>query len=263
MPAIQTKNCLAPDKVKIVYSAAGRGEPGLVFIHGGLADRSFWNASLEHFAKSRRAAAVDLPGHGESGIGRKKWGVPEFGADVKAVVRAERMSKVVLVGNSLGGPVAIEAALLMPDKVVMVVGVDTFHSLDYAISLEESRDRAETFRQDFAGNVREMTRTLFHPDADPAVIADAERRMARTSPNAAYAMFLSLAGYKVGEAARKLDVPLRAICGDLFPVDFPNVRRIKPDFDAIIMSHMGHYPMLERPEEFNKHLETLLHSLSK
>ncbi len=261
MPSLETKSCLAPDKVTIVYTAAGRGEPGLVFIHGGLADRSFWDASVAHFAGKHRVAALDLPGHGESGIGRRKWGVPEFGADVKAVVRAEHMEKVVLIGNSLGGSVAIEAALLLPGKAVMVIGVDTFHSLDYAISPEESRERAEVFRGDFAGNVREMTRTLFQPDADPKIMADAERRMARTSPNAAYAMFLSLGGYHVGEAARKLDIPLRAICGDLFPVDFPGVRKIKPDFEAIIMSHMGHYPMLERPDEFNRHLETLLRSI--
>ena len=263
MPAIETKSCLAPDKVTIVYSAAGRGEPGLVFIHGGLADRSFWKASLEHFAKSHRVAALDLPGHGESGIGRRKWGIPEFGADVKAVVRAERLDKVVLIGNSLGGPVAIEAALLLPGKAVMVIGVDTFHSLDYAATPEHARQRAEAFRCDFAGSVHEMTRTLFQPDADPEIMADAERRMARNSPNAAYAMFLSLGGYKVADAARKLDIPLRAICGDLYPVDFPGVRKVKPDFEAIIMSHMGHYPMLERPDEFNKHLETLLHSLPK
>jgi len=40
-----------------------------------------------------------------------------------------------------------------------------------------------------------MTRALFYPDADPRIMADAERRMAKTSPDAAYAMFLSLAGY--------------------------------------------------------------------
>jgi pimeloyl-ACP methyl ester carboxylesterase len=263
MPAIDTKSCLAPDKVTIVYSTAGRGEPGLVFVHGGLADRSFWNASLEHFAPKHRVAALDLPGHGDSGLGRRKWGIPEFGADVKAVVRAARLDRVVLVGNSLGGPVAIEAALLLPGKAVMVIGVDTFHSLDYAVTPEEARERAEAFRRDFAGSVREMTRRLFHPDADPEIMAEAERRMARTSPNAAYVMFLSLGGYDVAAAARKLDVPLRAICGDLYPVDFSGVRRVKPDFEAIIMDHVGHYPMLERPEEFNKHLEALLLSVSK
>jgi pimeloyl-ACP methyl ester carboxylesterase len=41
------------------------------------------------------------------------------------------------------------------------------------------------------------------------------------------------------------------------------VRRVKPDFDAVIMPHMGHYPMLERPEEFNRHLASIIAELSK
>jgi pimeloyl-ACP methyl ester carboxylesterase len=112
---IEKRTCLAPDEVKIVYSAAGAGEPALVFIHGGLADRTFWDAQLKTFADYHRVLALDLAGHGESGTNRQKWGLPEFGADVRAVVEAEKPKRVVIIGNSLGGPVAIEAALLLPD----------------------------------------------------------------------------------------------------------------------------------------------------
>jgi len=71
------------------------------------------------------------PGHGESGTNRARWGLPEFGADVKAVVDAERLTRVVLFGNSLGGPAAVEAALLLPGRVVGVVGIDTFQDLGH------------------------------------------------------------------------------------------------------------------------------------
>ena len=64
------------------------------------------------------------------GRDRKKWGIPEFGADVKAVVDAEKAEQVIIFGNSLGGPVAIEAALLLPGRVLGVVGVDTFQRLE-------------------------------------------------------------------------------------------------------------------------------------
>lgn len=123
---IERKTCLAPDGVAIVYSAAGAGETALVFIHGGLADRGFWDGQLGAFAGCHRVIALDLPGHGESGTNRKKWGFPEFGADVRAVVDAEKLERVILFGNSLGGPVGIEAALLLPGRVLGVVGVDTF-----------------------------------------------------------------------------------------------------------------------------------------
>jgi beta-lactamase class D len=54
-----------------------------------------------------------------------------------------------------------------------------------------------------------MMKMLFHPDADPAIVAEAERRMQKTSPDTAYAIFMSLAGYDHAAAVRKLTVPLR------------------------------------------------------
>jgi pimeloyl-ACP methyl ester carboxylesterase len=263
MVKIEKKTCPAPDGVKIVYSAAGKGEPALVFIHGGLANRGFWDGQLKAFADSHRVIAPDLPGHGDSGTNRKKWGLPEFGADVAAVCEAQKLKKVILIGNSLGGPVAIEAALLLPGKAVGVIGIDTFQSLDYAYTPEQARARAEAFRNDYAGAMKQMVEALFHKDADPALIADAERRMAKTSPEAAYQMFVSLGGYNPAGSARKLTVPLRAVNGDLYPTDFRAVRKIKPDFDAVVMAHTGHYPMLERPEEFNRNLAEIIARLSR
>ncbi len=148
---IERKTCLAEDGVSIVYSAAGAGDSALIFIHGGLADRTFWEGQLRVFAGLHRVVALDLPGHGESGLNRKKWGIPEFGADVKAVIEVEKLKNVIIFGNSLGGPVAIEAALLLPDRVLGVVGVDTFQVLNSRISPEEAKQRAEFFHRDFAG----------------------------------------------------------------------------------------------------------------
>jgi pimeloyl-ACP methyl ester carboxylesterase len=258
---IKRKTCLAPDKVSIVYSACGKGEPALLFIHGGLAERSFWDKQLEAFCANHRVAALDLPGHGESGSNREKWGLPEFGADVKAVADAERLDKLILFGNSLGGPVAVEAALLMPGRVLGVVGIDTFQRVDYVIPPEEMQKRGRAFRDDYPGMVKAMVDRLFHKDADPDIMADAEKHMQKTPPEAAYKMFLGMSGYDNAPPVRQLSVPLRAINGDLYPTDVEGVRKVKPDFDAIIMDHMGHYPMLERPDELNKHIASVIAEL--
>jgi sigma-B regulation protein RsbQ len=260
---MERKTCLAPDGVTIVYSAAGAGRTALVFIHGGCADRSFFEGQLKAFSGSYRVIALDLAGHGESGTDRKKWGLPEFGSDVKAVVDAEKLRRVILFGNSLGGPAAIEAALLLPDRVIGVVGIDTFQNLDYTITSEYARQRAEAFRADFSGSMKEMVKALFHADANPTLIAETERRMLKTSPVAAYAMFLGMAGYDQAASARRLTVPLRAINGDLFPTNVQILRKVKADFDAVVMKHMGHYPMLERLEEFNRHVAGMVKELDK
>jgi pimeloyl-ACP methyl ester carboxylesterase len=258
---VQRKTCSAPDGVRIVYSAAGAGETALVFVHGGLADRSFYDGQLRAFAERFRVIALDLAGHGESGADRKKWGIPEFGADIKAVVAAEKLKRVILFGNSLGGPAAVEAALILPGIVIGVVGVDTFQRLDYTYAPDEARQRAEAFRADYPGSMKAMVKALFHADTDPALVADAERRMMKTSPATAYAMFMGMAGYDMAASLRRLTVPLRAINGDLYETDVQANRKIIAGFDAVIMKHVGHYPMLEKPDEFNRNVAGIAEEL--
>jgi len=260
--SIERNTCTARDGVAIVYSAAGSGPVGLVFVHGGLANRTFWDGELKEFAARYRVIAPDLVGHGESGTNRQRWGMPEFGADVQSVVETEKLKKVILFGNSLGGPVAIEAALLLPGKVLGVVGVDTFQSLSYKMTSQQARERADAFRDNYAASLKQMVQSLFHPDADPAIVADAERRMARTSPQVAYSLFLSFGDYDVAASARRLQVPLLAINGDLYPTDTEAVRKVKPDFEVFVMKHTGHYPMLERPAEFDRLVATVVDRLT-
>lgn len=111
--------------------------------------------------------------------------------------------------------------------------------------------------------MKSMVKMLFHSDADPALLAEAERRMQATPPDVAHVMLLSLTGYDLAATARKLTVPLRAINGDLFPTDVDGARKIAPDFDVVVMNHTGHYPMLERPDEFNRHVADVVQELGE
>ena len=239
---IERHTCRSADGVEIVYSAAGAGEPALVFIHGGLADRSFWDAQLQAFAGKPPGDRAG-PGGARRVRGRtgRNGDSRSSGRTSGPSSRRKRPGQVILFGNSLGGPMAIEAALLMPGRVLGVVGVDTFQSLDYVYSDAEALARAEAFRKDFAGSVKVMTRALFHRDADPALMADAERRMAKTSPEAMYEMFKSLGGYDQAAAARRLTVPLRAINGDLYPTDVAGVREGQGRFRR--RDHEAHGPL--------------------
>jgi len=269
-PRVARKTCVSADGVRIVYSAAGAGDTALVFVHGGMADRTFYDGQLAAFADRYRVIAVDLAGHGESGTNRAKWGLPEFGADIKAVADAEGLKRVVLFGNSLGGPAVVEAALLLPGRVIGVVGIDTFQDLGHPETPEYSRAasdeltrRADAFRSDYPGALKAMVKVLFHADADPALVAATERRMLKTSAEVASAMLRSLAGYDTNASARRLTVPLRAINGDLYPANVEAARRVKADFDVIVMKHVGHYPMLERPDEFNRHVANVVKALTR
>jgi pimeloyl-ACP methyl ester carboxylesterase len=249
------------DGVEIAYTVAGRGGTALVFIHGGLADRSFWAPQITALSDSYRIVAVDLAGHGASGCNREVWTIAAFGEDVRAVADALDLRRIVLVGNSLGGAVALHTASLLKGRAIGVIGVDTLHDAKQKVEPAEAKARADAFRKDFAATCREMVKRLFHSGKEEKLQAWAEARMLAMSPEVVVGMMEGFAGYDAAEAFRAAGVPIRAINGDLFSTQLELNRGIVPDFDAVIMKGAGHYPMLERPEEFNKHLLEIVKSL--
>ncbi len=251
------------DGVEIVYSVAGYGTTSLFFIHGGLANRSFWAEQFTALSDRYRTIAVDLAGHGASGRNRKTWSIDAFGEDIRAVAEALDLQRVVLIGNSLGGPVALHAACLLKGRTIGVIGVDTLHDATQKVKPAEAKASADRYRNDFVKTCREMLEMLFHPGRERKLRDWAEATMLAMPPEVVIGMMEGFAGYDAAKAFRAAGVPIRAINGDLFPTKSELNRRIVPDFDAVIMRGAGHYPMLERPEEFNKHLREIVQQLEK
>ena len=258
---MQNRTTSSFDGVRIAYSISGEAATALVFIHGGMSDRSFWDAQHAAFADRFRVIALDLAGHGDSGQDRKEWGIPQFGRDVVAVMNAERVARAVLIGNSLGGPAAVEAALIAGSRVAAVIGVDTFQDMGCTMDAGPLRERAEAWRRDPEGSMSWMLGLLLHPDTDAGLYEDIRRRMSLTPVEVVYAMFCSFGGYGPEESARKLRVPVGGINGDVFPANVEAIRRVWPDYDVEVLPHTGHYPMLECPEEFNRRLARMLDRL--
>jgi len=248
------------DGVEIVYQALGDGEPTLVFIHGGFADRTFWSDQMAAFSDTHRVIALDLAGHGASGKGRKRWDVASFAQDLRAVVEKEAVTKAVLIGNSLGGTVAMELAAILPDRVIGIVGVDTFQNLGERIPPEVIHEYAEAFGADYPGTLRKMVGSLLHDDVTPAFHESIERRMLG---NGTREMAVSLMESYASFEWPRIPHPIRCINGDLVPTDVQKLRAFHQDFDAVILEHTGHYPMLEKPALFNEHLLRLIHAFAE
>jgi pimeloyl-ACP methyl ester carboxylesterase len=250
------------DGVEIAYSHAGSGAVSLLFIHGGLANRAFWEPQFAGLADSFRVAALDLAGHGESGRNRERWTIAAFAGDVGAVAAALDLKNLALVGNSLGGPVALEAAARLAGRAIGVVGVDTLHEIGAVFPPEEARARAAAYRTDFRKACTEMCQALFHPGEHFHLQAWALDVMLKMDQEIVARIMEELAGYDLGAAFASAGVPIRAINGDLWPTGIDANRELAPDFDALILKGAGHYPMLERPAEFNRVLTGVVNELA-
>ena len=125
------------DGTPISYEIYGSGEPTLVFVHGWSCDARYWRAQVPHFSRNHRVVTIDLAGHGHSGASRSRYTMRAFGEDVRAVTEATGSAGVILIGHSMGGSVIAEAARLMPDRVVGLIGIDTLENVEYRLTREE------------------------------------------------------------------------------------------------------------------------------
>jgi pimeloyl-ACP methyl ester carboxylesterase len=105
-----------------VYWRAGQApSPVLVLLHGANDQAGTWFAVASKLAKHHRVLALDLPGHGESGPKEGPLPLSMMLAQLDAVLDRENVKQATLVGNSMGGWVAMLYAMQNPDRVERLV----------------------------------------------------------------------------------------------------------------------------------------------
>jgi pimeloyl-ACP methyl ester carboxylesterase len=97
------------DGTRIAVECAGTG-PTLLFVHGGVGDRTRWTPMFPLLASKFTACAMDRRGHGASGDS-PEYSLSKEADDVAAVVNS-RAGPVFVFGHSYGGVAALEAAFL-------------------------------------------------------------------------------------------------------------------------------------------------------
>lgn len=268
VPSVQSKPASevvnSSDGIPIHYSVAGKGDPALVFIHCWGCNRNFWENQVAEFSKTNRVVAIDLPGHGESGAGRKEWSIESYGDDVKQVVTKLGLKRVVLVGSSMGGPIALEAAKRMPDNVVAIVPVDSLQNVEVTLTQEQLDAVIQQMTADYKGATTGLLNQFFFSANTPeAVKTRVVNEALSRQPETAIAILKGIFAYKPGPTLKELKVPIKAINADLNPTMLEINRKYAPQFDAVIIKGTGHYPMLEDPARFNQMLADILKGLPR
>ena len=254
----------ASDGVPIHYSVQGKGDPALVFIHCWACNRHFWDYQVAEFSKTYRVVTIDLPGHGESGQGRKNYSVESYGDDVKTVVMKLNLKRVVLVGSSMGGPIALEATRRMPDRVVAIVPVDTLQNVEQKVPQEQLDAVFQQMQADFKTATTNLLNQFFFSPTTPAAVK--ERIINETiaqKPEVVLPILKAVFSYDAAPGLREVKVPIRAINADRVPTDVTANRKYAPQFDVAIIKGTGHYPMLEDPARFNQMLAEILRNLPR
>jgi len=255
---------IAPDGVHVQYHVYGAGEPTLVLIHGWSCDSNYWRGQVPVFKQKYTVVTVDLAGHGGTDGNRTEWTIGNFGQDVVTALSAVPSEQIILVGHSMGGPVAIEAARKLGKRVLGIIGVDTFNSVGAPAPTQAQVDALmKSFEADFIGQTRKfVTEHLFPASANRELANKVAYDMSLSPPRVAIPSLRAVLEYDFTGPLKEISIPVVAIDSDLGePVNETRIRRVLPKFHATIITGVGHFPMMEDPARFNAALETEIQAL--
>jgi pimeloyl-ACP methyl ester carboxylesterase len=258
------------------YAEIGAGEP-ILFVHGLGGCWRNWLENLPHFGERYRAIAVDLPGFGESPMPDWEISMPAYGRMLHDFCDALGIDRfAALVGNSMGGFVATEAAIDRPERFERLVLVSAA-----GISLAEAKGR----RFEAAARTIKAAAPLFL-DADRDLWL--KRRLGRQlafgwvmrrpeklrpellkeqvrpglNSDGFVPALASMVGYDTRKRLAEIEIPTLIVWGlsdRIVPVEAAlRYHRMIARSRLEIFERTGHVPQLERPLRFNALLDEIL-----
>jgi pimeloyl-ACP methyl ester carboxylesterase len=109
---------------QIAFTQSGGSGRTVIFVHGNSSSARTWDPVLTGpFGQRFRCLAFDLPGHGSSAPAKNRadYSLPGYATVLAGFAEAQNAADAVIVGWSLGGHVALEAAPAMPEAAGYVV----------------------------------------------------------------------------------------------------------------------------------------------
>lgn len=238
-----------PDGSTIAYRDFGGRGPVLVLLPGWACVQAMWEPTVAFLTDGFRVVSLDFAGFGHSTAGSRAWTMEEFAGDVRAVVEHLHLRDVFLVGHSMGGAVALEAARLCGDRVIAVIGCDSFTYAEVYKRADEAVISAavSAFRSDFAGTVRAAMAAYLLDASDPTLLTDVIDVMAGATPEHAVSAMEHLLRWDIDEALAACPAPVASVNAHAF-LKAP----AKQEYDGRIaietIDEVGHFLMMERPE---------------
>lgn len=260
------------------YAEIGEGEP-ILFVHGLAGCWRNWLENLPYFGCEYRAIAIDLPGFGDSPNPSWEISMPNYGQLIHDFCERLGIDRVAaLVGNSMGGFVATEAAIQQPERferlvLVSAAGISFWEAQDRrakAISRTIEAAAPHLFNGDRRylltrprGRKLAFGRVMRNPAVMRPELLKEQTRPGLSAPGFVDA-FTSIVGYDSRERLPEIEIPTLVVWGlndRIVPVEAAlGYHRLIPQSRLEIFERTGHVPMLERPGRFNSLLSEFIES---
>lgn len=239
------------------YIDEGEGEV-LLLLHGLMGSLSNWGDVVEEFKSRYRVLIPMLPIYDMPLL---TTGVKSLSKFVHKFIKYKGLNNITLLGNSLGGHVALVYVLAHPENIKAMV-------LTGSSGLYENAFGGSFPRRESIDFVREKVQYTFY---DPAVATDElvndvyKLINDRHSVIRLLAMAKSAIRHNMKKDLHKMHIPVSLIWGKNDKITPPEValefNEFLPDSELHWIDKCGHAPMMERPQEFNKLLTAFLEKI--
>ena len=253
---MNTTRLSLPSGITLATTQTGSTPAQAVLVHGWTCRRSDWDPTLAALGEDFTLASIDLPGHGDSADQAiPRWQITDLGDVLADAVTTLTDAPVTLVGHSMGGAVALEAARKL-DQLNGVVLVDTFVIPYGDLSEEQARETETPFIEDFPAAIGGLVDNFTAAGLDPAIKQRMKSEMSSANPAWMLPLWADLLRWNPEPAFADIDVPIHAINGDMIPE--PARARCEGRVTEWRLDGAGHFPQAEMPERFQQTLAEVL-----
>lgn len=251
---------LSPNICDTSHIDKGEGEV-ILLLHGLFCNLSNFSYTIDHFSDKYRVIApslplVDLPLR-ESNINGLVNYIENFATRLE-------LKKFTIVGNSLGGHIAIKYALRNPSKVEALVLTGSSGLFGESI---KSHGYPKRKSYDYINNKIKMA--FFDPRHATKELTDEILLSLKDNSKAIRILSLAKSTLKsnLSNQLNSIDVPVMLIWGKNDQITPPeiayNFKKLIPNAQLVWIENCGHIAMVECPNAFNELLEVFLRSLKK
>ena len=229
---------------------------GLLLLHAFPMDASMWQPQIDGLGTSMPIIAPNLPGFGGTAAGDEVTSMDAMGDAAARAARAAGVDRVIAVGLSMGGYVALSLWRRHRDLIAGLVFANTRAGAEDEAGKGRRADLAKRLRAEGSGFLVASPPPLLSANA-PATLLDRAKQIIAAQPAEA------IAAASLGMAERPdstalladIDVPVLVItaAGDTLipPAATEEMATAIPDAQFRIIEGAGHLSNLEAPEQFN------------